>query len=170
MRITGAQDNRKRFLHFIDLVIHKRDAPAFGDWVTRRHDQLHWCGSEVKVGWRDRGRKGEERGRGGKKGTKEEGRGGRERREGEEERRGRRREGEERGRGGKKGMKEEGRGGRERREGEEERGRGEEGGREERKEDREGNVINHQRRNRKGVKTCLCSVGSTVLSQIPQNI
>ena len=95
MRITGAQVNRKRFLHFIDLVIHKRDVPTPGGWVTRRHDQLHWCGSKVKVGWGGRGerkrREGEEeRRRGeGKNGERER------RKEGEEEER---REGEERGR------------------------------------------------------------------------
>ena len=95
MRITGAQVNRKRFLHFIDLVIHKRDVPTPGGWVTRRHDQLHWCGSKVKVGWRGRGerkrREGEEERRRGERKNGERER----RKEGEEEER---REGEERGR------------------------------------------------------------------------
>ena len=98
MRITGAQVNRKCFLHFINLVIHKRDVPTPGGWVTRRHDQLHWCGSKVKVGWRGRGEKKngerERRKEGEERGRMERGRGGKKERREEEERR----EGEERGR------------------------------------------------------------------------
>ena len=50
-RVTRAQVYKKGFLHFVDVVINEGDAAALDETtVTRRHDQLQWCGIKIKVG------------------------------------------------------------------------------------------------------------------------